>query len=208
MRETGKLLQAYGFEGEEPTWVRVGEGGVATVGRTRVSRVWTGGRQELRFGLAVDVTPVGFWEFCTWRDERAGKPVTPIEKAAGPGVITDFGIPDDVWSLRVESTQQGQHAWQGDIDAIRAELPKRVHACARAALRLAGPDRYLEELLTLSDPGIGAREAMVIPLADRGPSAQLEEAIDNLRMCFARRAGAEYVEEVVIWYARSRAALV
>ncbi|MFC9997289.1 hypothetical protein [Nocardia sp. NPDC127526] len=208
MRETGKLLQAYGFEGAEPTWARAGEGGVATVGRTRVTRAWTAGQHELSFGLTLDVTPTGWWEFRNWRETREGKPPIPIEQAAGPGLITDFGIPARLWSLRVDSTQQGQHARQADIDAIRAELPKRVHTCARAALRLAEPGRYLEELLARPDPGIGTREAIVVLLADHGPGPQLDDAIEHLRAGYAHRDAPAYAEEVILAYVNSRVALV
>ncbi|GAB4585777.1 hypothetical protein [Nocardia sp. IFM 10818] len=208
MRETGKLLQAYGFEGAEPTWTRAGAGGVATVGRTRVTRTWTAGQQALSFGLTLDATPTGWWEFRNWRETRAGKPPIPIEQAAGPGLITDFGIPAQLWSLRVDSTQQGQHARQTDIDAIRAALPKRVHTCARAALRLAEPGRYLEELLARPDPGIGTWEAIVVLLADQGPSPELDDAIEQLRACYAHRDASAYAEDVILAYVSFRAALV
>jgi hypothetical protein len=86
MREAGKLLQPYGFHDSEAMWVRVVPGGVASVGRTRTLRTWTGGQQVLRFGLCLSATPTGWWEFRNWRNAQLGLPPTPLEQATGPVV--------------------------------------------------------------------------------------------------------------------------
>lgn len=211
MRDTGKLLQPYGFNHDTGTsWTRVEPDGVAFVGRTRAVRTWTGGQQVLEFGLDLGATPTTWWEYRNWCDARQGLPPTPVEKASGPHLITDHGLPDEVtgmWSLRIDPAQSG-HALQADIDAIRAELPRRVHVYARRALRLAEPGRYLDELLALPDPGIGTWEAIVVLLTDRGPGSQLDDAVEHLRACCAEQDASAYAENTVIAFALARAALV
>lgn len=209
-RDAGKLLQPYGFDGSEATWVCVAPGGVASVRRTRTVRTWTDGRQVLRFGLGLAATPTAWWEFATWRNTALGLPPTPLDQATGPGLIDERTLPADLtdpWSLRVDQTRAGNPALQADIDAIRADLPRRVHAYARRALRLLEPDGYLHELLADSNPTLGAREAIVVLLADHGPTALLDEAITALRSALAELDESAYAEEVVD-YARRRAALV
>ncbi|MEU0502114.1 hypothetical protein [Nocardia sp. NPDC005998] len=208
-RDAGKLLQPYGFHGSEATWVRVVPGGVASVGRTRTLRTWTDGQQVLRFGLSLSATPTAWWEFRNWRNAQLGLPVTPLEQATGPGLINDHGMPEELtelWSLHLDPTQPGR-VLQADVDAIRAELPRRVHAYARRALRLLEPDRYLDELLAAPDRQIATWEAIVVLLADRGPGPQLDDALIQLRTCLAERGESAYAEDVVA-YARGRAALV
>ncbi|MFE3254757.1 hypothetical protein ACFXPS_08135 [Nocardia sp. NPDC059091] len=182
MRDTGKLLQPYGFEGAEPTWVRVMPGGTATVARTRTFRTFTGGQQMLRLGLGAWATPTAWWEFRNWRNERLGRAPLAIETAAGPGLLPGEGLPEDpdqLWSVRLDPDQPG-HVQPGDIDLIRAELPRRVHAHARRALRLLDPDSYLEELLAQPNPTTVTWEAIAVLLAEHGPSSRLDEALDRL----------------------------
>ncbi|MBF6339934.1 hypothetical protein IU450_29205 [Nocardia abscessus] len=208
-REAGKLLQPYGFDGSDARWVRVVPGGVASVGRSRTLRTWTGGQQELKFGLTLSATPAAWWEFCNWRNTRLGLPIAPLEQATGPGPIDDHGLPDDLtelWSLRVDPARPGQ-ALQADIDAIRAGLPRRVHAYARRALRLLEPGRYLDELLALPDPRIETWEAIVVLLTDRGPGPQLEDALVRYQACCAEQGTSAYAENVIA-YAQRRAAEV
>ncbi|MRH87742.1 hypothetical protein GFY24_09800 [Nocardia sp. SYP-A9097] len=208
MRDTGKLLQPYGFQGDEPTWVRVQDAGVATVGRTRTFRTFTAGQQVLRFGLTMTATPTAWWDFCNWRNTRLGLPPILPEDATGPGLIPD-GLPDsltELWSMRMPVEQQG-HIDPDDLDTIRAELPRRVHAYARRAIRLLEPDHYLDELLAQPDPHPGSWEAIVVLLADRGPCPQLDHAIEQLLRC-ASDQDASATDQHAIAYAHSRAALV
>lgn len=202
MRDTGKLLEPYGFNGSGTSWVRVEPGGVASVGRTRASRTWTGGQQVLSFGLALSATPIAWWEWLNWRNAQWGHPATPLEEATGPGLITTHGLPSemtDSWSLRLDPQQPGQHALQADIDIIRAELPRRVHTYARRALKLLEPDRYLDELLAHPDPGIGTWEAIVILLADHGPSPQLSDAINHLQTSSAAQNASTHAETTIAY---------
>ncbi|AYF72566.1 hypothetical protein D7D52_00230 [Nocardia yunnanensis] len=176
MRETGKLLQPYGFEGAEPTWTCVLPDGVATVARSRTFRTFTAGQQVLSFGFGCWGTPLAWWEFHTWRTERMGLAPTPIESAPALGLLPDDALPEDpatLWSVRVD---QG-HVFPEDIDTIRAELPRRIHTCARRALRLADPANYLEELLSQPNPTPAAQEAIIVLLAQRGPTPELDAAL-------------------------------
>ncbi|WP_040707811.1 hypothetical protein, partial [Nocardia takedensis] len=153
LRETGKLLRPYGFEGEEPTWSRVESGGVARVGRTRVARTWTDGQQRIAFGLTLDAVPVAWWEYRTWLATRRGLPSTPLEETTGPGLVTappsfEAGA---LWTIGVDPEQPG-HARQDDVEAIRDRLRHHVHGHARAALRLLDPEFHVEALLDITDP--------------------------------------------------------
>ncbi|WP_338773867.1 hypothetical protein V7968_20190 [Nocardia vulneris] len=203
LRDIGKLLQPYGFEGSEPSWVWVEEGGVAVVGRTRALRSWTDGQQVLRFGLSLRVTPTAWWEFGNWRAAQVGRAPSPLEAATGPDLIAD-GLPEsmtELWSLRTEPDQPGQ-VHSGDVEAIRAELPRRVHAYARRARQLLEPDRYLDELLAQPDRQVATWEAITVLLAERGPTPELDDALDQLRAL----APSNHADEVLA-YARSRAAV-
>lgn len=209
LRETAKLLQPYGFHGSDPRWIRVEPGGVASVGRTRVCRTWTSGQQVIGFGLELSATPTAWWEYRNWHNAQLGLPPTPLDEASGPDLLNTHTLPDEstaLWSLRLDPAQPGQ-LLQPDIDTVRTELPRRVHAYARRALRLVEPDRYLDELLTHPEPHIGTWEAIVVLLADRGPGPQLDDAFVQLRTSFAERDASGYAEEVIA-YAQSRAALV
>lgn len=163
----------------------------------------------LGFGLELSATPTAWWEYRNWRNAQLGLPPTPLEEATGPDLINTHTLPDELtasWSIGLDPEQPG-HVLQTDIDTIRTELPRRVHAYARHALRLVEPDRYLDELLAHPEPHTGTWEAIVVLLADRGPGPQLEDAFDRLRMHFAERDASPYAEDVIA-YARNRAALV
>lgn len=207
MRDTGKLLEPYGFDGSEPTWVRVEAAGVATVGRTRTFRTFTNGQQILRFGLTQSATPTPWWEFCNWRNTRLALPPIPLEAATGPGLIPD-GLPQtltEMWSMHLNPAQG--HIDPADIATIRAELPRRVHAYARRALRLLEPDTYLNELLSQPNPDAHTWQAIIVLLADRGPCPQLDDAFDQLQRCITDDDTSTYADDVIA-YAQSRAALV
>ncbi|WP_067862817.1 hypothetical protein [Nocardia shimofusensis] len=200
LRDTAKLLQPYGFHGNEPIWTRVEDAGVASVGRTRVSRTWTDGQQTLAFGLTASATPAAWWEYCRRRDEARGRTPVPLAAATGPDLLGPHpkpGEPPAPWTLRVDPGQPGGHALQSDIESIRAELPRRVHAYARRAVQLLEPGRYLEELLALPDPGVRTWEAIVVLLADDGPGPRLEDAIERYRECAIGHGEADRVAEVV-----------
>ncbi|MGW4635175.1 hypothetical protein [Nocardia sp. NPDC004415] len=148
-REAGNLLQPYGFHGDDTRWVHLAPEGVATIRRTRVQRTWTDGRQVLTFGLELTATPRAWWEHCTHRDTALGLPPTPLDQATGPGLLDTIGLPTDLttpWTLRTDPTHPGRHAHPADLAAIRADLPRRVHAYARRALRLLDPTHHAREL--------------------------------------------------------------
>ncbi|MFC8042869.1 hypothetical protein [Nocardia sp. NPDC057353] len=161
-RTTGKLLEPYGFAGTEPRWERAEHGGVAVVERTRVVRTWTNGQQVIRFGLAAGAVPDAWRDYTAW--------------CGTAREIAGVGDPQPVWTLRPDPEQPG-HALVSDLELIRAELPRRVHACARRAIQLAEPERYLAELLALPAPDPAARETIVVLLAAAGPSERLDAAL-------------------------------
>lgn len=134
-------MQPYGFEGADPVWTRREPDGVAAVHRTRVVRSWTDGEQIIRFGLHPSATPAAWQDFLDWRATHLAAP------AEIPLPLLD---PPVTWTLRLDPGRPG-HALPADLDTLRAELPRRVHACARRALQLAEPGRYLAELLALPE---------------------------------------------------------
>lgn len=161
-RTTGKSLAAYGFTGAEPSWERPEQAGVAVVERTRVVRTWVSGQQIIRFGLAAGAVPDAWRDYVTWRGAAAELP--------------RLADPHPPWTLRLDPEQPG-HALERDLELIRAELPRRVHTCARRAIQLTEPERYLAELRALPDPDAAARAAIVVLLAAAGPSAELDAAL-------------------------------
>jgi hypothetical protein len=202
LREAQKLLEPYGFHGSDPRWVRVEPGGVAAVGRTRASRTWTDGQQVLRFDLHLAATPTAWWEFGNWRNSRLGLPAIPLAEATGPDLIAPR-TPAQPWLLR--SAPDG-HVLPTDIDTVRTELPRRIHAYARRALHLVEPDNYLDELVAQADPHIGTWETIVVLLAGHGPGPRLDEAIQHLNACCAGREPSEYTRDVIA-YARAGSAV-
>ncbi|MEU1983084.1 hypothetical protein [Nocardia sp. NPDC019395] len=201
LRETQKLLEPYGFHGSDPRWVRVEPGGVAAVERTRASRTWTDGQQVLRFDLHLTATPTAWWEFGNWRNSRLGLPAIPLEAATGPDLITTRN-PAEPWILR---TAPDGHVPQADIDSVRAELPRRIHAYARRALQLVEPGIYLDELVARADPHIGTWETIVVLLAGHGPGQRLDDAIQQLYACCAGREPSEYTRDVIAYAQRTAA---
>ncbi|MFI5500608.1 hypothetical protein ACIA5E_16240 [Nocardia asteroides] len=209
-RDIGKLLQPYDFDGADPRWARVTPDGVAVVGRGRIQRTWTEGQQVARFGLAAAATPIAWWEFERWRAARHGRPCPPLADATGPGLVDARGIGADIaesWSLRTDPAQEGQQVRQADLDALRADLPRRVHAYARRALRLLEPDRYLDELLAVPDPDFATREAVAVLLAAQGQGPRLDEALARLRVDAADSVAVTAAADVAA-YARDRVPVV
>ncbi|WP_410876275.1 hypothetical protein [Nocardia sp. A7] len=205
-REAGKLLRPYGFHGTEAAWTHVTADGVASIRRTRTQRTWTDGQQVLGFGLELSATPRAWWEFCHWRDGVRGLEPIALEQATGPGLIDERGLGaelTELWSLRVDPAQRGRPALQADVDTVRADLPVRVHAYARRALRLLEPDAYLNELLADPNPQPATLEAIVVLLAQHGPGPRLDDAVTRFRLSVADQD--ESGAENAIAYVRGRA---
>ncbi|MFE1594116.1 hypothetical protein [Nocardia sp. NPDC058705] len=203
-REAGKLLRPYGFQGTDAAWTQVTAGGVASIRRTRTQRAWTDGQQVLGFGLELSATPIAWWEFCNWRDAVRGLEPTALEQGTGPGLIDERGLSAELtewWSLRVDPTHRERPALQTDVDTVRADLPVRVHAFARRALRLLEPDAYLDELLADPNPQPATLEAIVVLLAEHGPGPRLDDAVNRFRLSGPAESGADDV----IAYLRGRA---
>ncbi|MFD3705325.1 hypothetical protein ACFWUP_19475 [Nocardia sp. NPDC058658] len=203
-REAGKLLRPYGFHGTGAAWTQVTAGGVASIRRTRTQRTWTDGQQVLGFGLELGATPTAWWEFCNWRNAERGLDPIALEQATGPGLIDERGLSAELtewWSLRVDPTHRDRPALQADVDTVRADLPVRVHAFARRALRLLEPDAYLDELMADPNPQPATLEAIVVLLAEQGPGPRLDDAVNRFRLSGPVESGADDV----IAYLRGRA---
>src|SRR5690606_18077464 len=155
----------------------------------------------------LDATPAAWWRYCRARAEAAGLRPVALTAATGPGLLARHpgpGEPPAPWTLRVDPEQPGGHALAADIETIRAELPRRVHAYARRAVHLLEPGRYLAELLALPDSDARIWEAIVVLRADDGPGAELDEAIARLRERAAREGDPAWADEVA-GYARRAA---
>ncbi|MBH0776753.1 hypothetical protein [Nocardia bovistercoris] len=205
-RDTGKLLEPYGFHGAEPVWTHPRPGGLARIGRTRITRTWTDGQQVISFGLTLSATPGAWREFRDWRNARNGLPPVPEDEAAGPDLIDAHRLPKPLtipWTLRTDPDRPG-HALQADLDAIRAELPARLHAYARRALRLLEPDEYLDEVLAHPEPDARVWEVAVVLLTDHGPGPRLDDAVNRLRRGVADGRASEFARDILV-YARDRA---
>lgn len=205
-RDAGKLLRPYGFQGDDAKWVYIGPGGIATVSRARVVRSWTDGQQTLRFGLALSATPLAWWHYRVWLDRASARPDTPLAQASGPGLLDERGLPPDLttpWTLRTDPADLAATR-ATDIAAIRADLPRRVHAYARRALRLLDPDAHRTELSALPDPDPATREATIVLLSTHGPSPELDSALAEYRTLLADR-GESPAAEALTEYLRDTA---
>ncbi|MBO4206402.1 DUF4304 domain-containing protein [Micromonospora echinofusca] len=199
MRDVGSALRPRGFRGSAGVWRLVTTGGVAVVEK-QGSR---GSAWDARlFYLNTAVVPTVWWE---WRTGATG-PVDRAGQADGIRLLegrvqgTDPAHADngyaDRWRVAVDT----------DVDRLRVDLLAGVtHAAGRLA-ELLTPGRYLDELLAQPDKQVGHWEALVVLLAERGPSAELDAAYAGLRDAFADRPrAAGHVERVIGW-AQARAA--
>ncbi|MEH1013214.1 DUF4304 domain-containing protein [Micromonospora sp. CPCC 206060] len=198
MRDVGSALRPLGFRGSGGLWRLVTTGGVAVVEK-QGSRGSTWDAKL--FYLNTAVVPTAWWE---WEKGSAGR----IDKAGGADGIR-------VLEGRVECTDPG-HADSGyadrwrvtagtDVDRLRADLLAGVARSAGRLVELLAPGRYLDELLALPDKQVGHWQALVVLLAERGPSADLDAAYVGLRDAFADRPrAAGHVERLIGW-AQARA---
>ncbi|MGW5574790.1 hypothetical protein ACWEVD_26620 [Nocardia thailandica] len=215
-REVGKLLRPYGFHGSGTTWTRVLPDGVARIGRTRIRRSWTEGRQIVRFGLTLSATPAPWWEFESWRAGLRDGSLLEPDRVTGPDLLGEGELPPDTtawWTLRSDPERPGGSADAADVEAVRAQLPRRVHAYARRALRLLEPGCYAAELLAAEHPSLAACEALVVLLAEDGADGAdgagpgFEEACRGLADRAAAAGDPGRAAEVIA-FARRRAVAV
>jgi hypothetical protein len=92
-----------------------------------------------------------------------------------------------------------------DVDRAGAQLARRAADYAWRAQHLLKPGNYLDGLLADPSDAIGMWEPRVVLLADRGPSPELDEAIERLYAAYRERGAPEAADEIAA-YARQRAA--
>jgi hypothetical protein len=87
-----------------------------------------------------------------------------------------------------------------DIDGLRADLLTGVTRAADRLVELLEPDRYVDEIQALPNKQLGHWPPLVVLLAERGPSPELDAACTGLRDAFAERPhSAGYVDRLTRW---------
>ncbi|MEJ3750484.1 hypothetical protein WEI85_45405 [Actinomycetes bacterium KLBMP 9797] len=209
-KDIGAVVRPLGFRGTRGRWSVVTTGGVAqiSVGRNVMRSVGGG---TIFVSVGIGVVPLAWWEYLNWRAARWGQPPIPLDKNATSHSIGFVEIrhcpeesfyhlrldPDRYWAT-VTTTEE--------LDRAAARLVGAADKLARTALDLLRPGRYLEALRAVPDLGGAMWEPLVVLLAEGGPSADLDAAIEDMR--------ADYVNydfrppDMEIEYARMRAAAV
>ncbi|MEU5943285.1 hypothetical protein ABZ807_29910 [Micromonospora sp. NPDC047548] len=205
-KDIGAVVRPLGFRGTGGNWSVVTTDGVAQV-YVRRSVVRSVGGGTIFVGVGIGVVPVAWWEYVNWRAARWGQPAIPLDKNA-----TSYGIgfvetrqEDNFYHLRLDPDRYpATVTTTEELDHAAALLVGAADKLARTALDLLRPGRYLEALRGIRDFGGAMWEPLVVLLAEDGPSADLEAAIEDMR--------ADYVNygfgppDMEVEYARMRAA--
>jgi hypothetical protein len=192
MRDVGAALRPRGFRGSGGVWRLVTVEGVAVV-ETQGARGSTSAAKL--FFLDTAVVPTVWWE---WTKGTSSE----IEKAREANGIR-------LLEGRVESTDpahadtypyQWRLAADTDVHRLRADLLAGVARAADRLIDLLEPGHYLDELRALPDKQVGHWQALVVLLAARGRSSELDAACAGLRDSFADRPyAAGHVDRLVAW---------
>jgi hypothetical protein len=194
-RDIGAAVRPLGFRGSRGSWMLTTAGGVAQVATSRRSRP---GEMSAHVGFVV--VPVAWWEYVNWRAARWGRPAVALGRDA---LSHDIGF--------VETRRRPEHAHchlpldPGAVEHAASALGDAARVLARTAIDLLRPGRYLQALLDIDDIGYGMWEPIVVLLAERGPTTELDRAIDGMCASYAEH-GAERPEHVID-YARARASI-
>jgi hypothetical protein len=186
MRDVGAALRPLGFSGSGDAWRLVTPEGVAVI--TKQGSV-DSTRDTKLFYLNMAVVPKAWWEW----NHRPGNGSRPIDRAGetdGIRVIEGRvrGADGERWAVTPDT----------DIESLRADLLAGVAQGADRLVELLTPGRYLDELLAEPDKQYGHWHALVVLLAERGPSPELDGAFVGLRAAGADRPqAAEYIEGLV-----------
>lgn len=198
LRDIGAALRPLGFRGSAGMWRLTTPEGVAVVQKQGSKASW----YDLKvFYLNTAVIPRAWWEWTKGSDgpmDNASE-ANGIRLLEGRVICTNPAHGDrDGWQVTAGT----------DIDGLRDDLLTGVTRAAHRLVELLAPERYLDELRALPDKRIGHWPPLVVLLAERGPSPELDAACTGLRDAFAERStSAGYVDGLTRW-AQARASRV
>lgn len=147
------------------------------------------------FFLDTAVVPTVWWEWTKGTTSQLDKAreANGIRLLEGRVESTDPAHTDNYayqWRLAADT----------DIDRLRVDLLAGVARAADRLIDLLQPGHYLDELRALADKQVGHWQALVVLLAARGPSSELDAACAGLRDSFADRPyAAGHVDRLVAW---------
>jgi hypothetical protein len=209
-KDIGAVVRPLGFHGTRGTWSVVTTDGVArvNVGRS-VTRSVGGG--TIFVSVGIDVVPVAWWEYVNWRAARWGQPPIPLDKNAASyriGFVETRQCPEDsYYHLRLDPDRYpATVTTTEELDHAAALLAGAADRLAHTALDLLRPGRYLEALRGIPDLGGAMWEPLVVLLAEGGPSADLDAAIEDMRADYANHGFGP--PDMEVEYAHMRAAAV
>jgi len=188
-KEIGAIVRPLGFQGTRGTWSIVTTDGVAQINVSRsVMRSVGGG--TIFVSVSIGVAPVAWWEYLNWRAARWGQPPIPLDNHAtsyGIGFVETRQRPDDsFYHLRLAPDRYPATVTTAEeLDHAAALLAGAADELAHTALDLLRPGRYLEALRGIPDLGGAMWEPLVVLLAEGGPSAELDAAIEDMRADYA-----------------------
>lgn len=189
MRDIGATLRPMGFRGSGGVWRLVTAEGAAVV-QKQGSR---GSAWDAKlFFLDVAVVPRAWWEW-NHRNHRAARPITKANEADGIRVLEGrIECPDGTDEWRVTDGT--------DVDRLRSDLLAAVAPAADRAAELLKPGRYADELSALPNKQVGHWQALVVLLAERGPTPELQAACAGLRRaCADRPHAAAHIDRLTEW---------
>lgn len=207
-KDIGAVVRPLGFRGTRGSWSVVTTDGVAqvNVGRS-VMRSVRGGTIFVSVGIGV--VPVAWWEYVNWRAARWGQPPIPLDgnavsyrigfvetRQCPEGSYHHLRLDPDSYFATVTTTEE--------LDRAAALLVGAAEKLAHTALDLLRPGRYLEALRGIRDFGGAMWEPLVVLLAEGGPSADLDAAIEDMRADYANYGFGQ--PDMEVEYARLRAA--
>jgi hypothetical protein len=209
-KEIRAVVRPLGFVGSRGSWTVITSDGVAQIGIGRsVMRAVGGGTIFVTVGISM--VPIAWWEYVNWRAARWGQPAIALDKGATSysiGFVETRQRPkDSFYHLKFDPDRYpAAMTTAEELEHAAALLVNAAGILARTALDLLRPGAYLKALRRIPDFGGAMWEPLVVLLAEDGPSAALDTAIEDMR--------AEYADygfgapEMEVEYVRMRAAAV
>jgi hypothetical protein len=207
-KEIGAVVRPLGFHGTRGTWSVVTTDGVAqvNVGRSVMRRAGGG---TIFVNVGISVVPIAWWEYVNWRAARWGQPPIPLDKKAASyqiGFVETRQCPEgSSYHLRMDPEKYpATVTTTEELDHAAALLVGAADQLAHTALDLLRPGRYLEALRGIRKLGGAMWEPLVVLLAEGGPSAELDAAIEDMRADYPNYGFGP--PDMEVEYARMRAA--